>query len=727
MKTAQMKKTTWTVTVVSVLTNCDFFLEDNLNLTIPHVSQTGEMSLTGQMELNTIIWPTISGFLDVDDIDGEYYIIHSTLNLPVGNIIVNDHLYYPDYMHVRNSLQVATPFASCKDIELLYLHSAKFGHFYVSALELFYKNSTTWTELGFNSNYTKVRDVDLKTHDIELNLFLPFEILPRVLLAGGVEIGDTTYKANVSGRTTHTFVSLAADLESDTNFIDLKTGLALASISLPHYELKVVFKQDLSDTDNIIVFGFEEDYNDHTFCRIESSWQTEPNYIKLNSKASTNAFPITFLETAIVLNRSSNFVALLDLNINTLSKRGIVFHVSAKKRGDRASFELATPMANFANVTMSAILRRLPRQSIHLVSGRLTRNHEIYNVNGTVEFHSNVPISLDLRLRPVARDAMTFVSYSLSQNVNDHKKTVNVRISELDKFFEANSVISIFSKVNWNILTTVEASPGFLSKRVEMNRCIFKSSVKPNIEGTFLGEFSLITPWRSFGIDNFSINGSVLTKPDSGFVNLLYDFSLGHGHVISSWTFVLLENMQGMFDFRSENEAGIRTLKLGMKYGNPGKNNQRLSFGGNLDVDSKMNLETNCSVMLISKADRSGSFSIRLPAPIDDIHRFSGRYRGDILASPIQDVVIETRYESDKAKKRFVSRAQYRNLTDLQTLLHTQWGTDTVNKTFETNLQMLRKGLRRELSTRVKTPYFNEETIRASGFYDNDHTQHILE
>lgn len=680
----------------------------------------------GQMELNTIIWPTISGFLDVDDIDEEYYIIRSTLNLPVGNIIVNDHLYFPDFMHIRNSLQVASPFTSCKELELLYLHSAKFGHFYVSALELFYKNSTNWTEWGFNSNYTKVRDVDLKTHDIELNLFLPFETLPRVMLAGGVEIGESTYKANVSGRTLNTFMSLAADLESDTNFIDLKAGLAMASLTLPHYELKVVFKQDLSDTENIIIFGFEEDYNDHTFCRIESSWQTEQNYIKLNSKAATNAFPITFMETAIVLNRSSNFVALLDLNMNTLSKRGIAFHVSAKRKGDRVNFELATPMPNFANVTMSAIMRRVPKQGIYLVSGRLTQNREIYNVNGTVEFHSNVPISLDLRLRPVARDAITFVTYSLSHNINDHQKTVNVRISEFDKFFEVNSVISMFSKVNWNILTTVDTSPGFLSKRMDMNRCTFKSSVKPDNDEKFNGDFSLITPWRSFGIDNFSVNGTASSKPDSGFVHLLFDFCLGHGHVYSSWTYVLLENMQALFDFRSDNEVGTRTLKVGMKYGNPGKNNQRLSFGGNLDVDSKMNLETNCSLMLISKNDRSGSFSIRLPAPIDDIYRFSGRYRGDILASPIQDVVIETRYESDKARKRFVSRGQYRNLTDLQTLLHAQWGTDKVNKTFETNLQMLRKGIRRELSARVKTPYFKEETIRASGFWDKDPIQHVI-
>lgn len=61
------------------------------------------------MELSTIIWPTISGFLDIDDIDDEFYIIRSNLNLPAGNIVLNDHLYFPDLMNMRNSLQVVTP------------------------------------------------------------------------------------------------------------------------------------------------------------------------------------------------------------------------------------------------------------------------------------------------------------------------------------------------------------------------------------------------------------------------------------------------------------------------------------------------------------------------------------------------------------------------------------------------------------------------------------------
>lgn len=683
-----------------------------------------DWNLSGQMELNTIIWPTISGFLDIEDIDEEYYIVRANLNLPQGNIELNDLLYFPDLMNIRNSLQLLTPFTSFKEIELLYLHSAKFGRYYVSALELFYKNNTNWIELGYNSNYTKVLDVDLKTHDIEINLYLPFEVLPRVMLGCSAEIAESQYRANVTGRTLNTFTSLAATLESDTDFIDVTAGMALASLALPHYEFKVFFKQDLSDSENTLLFGFEEDYHEKSFARIETSWHTEPSYIRLNSNVKTNLFPINAMETAIVLNRTSNFIAIFNMNLDSLSKRGIAFRMSAKKRGERINFELSTPMNRLANVTMIGMLQRLTEQDRFLLTGRLTRNHDIYNVNGTIAFHSNIPVFIDVLLRPVARDSIAQVTFSLANN--NAEKIVHLRISEDNTFFEANSKTTVFSKLNWNTKTTIEASPGILSKKSNANQCSFNAFAKTDNNEKIFGALDLVSPWRALGIDSFHLNGSAKLDAKSGNMELIHDFSLGHGKTICSWTMLLLENMQGVLDFGAENEAGLRTIKVGLKYMNPAKSNQRLSFGGNLDVDSKMNLETNCSAMIVSKTDMSGTFAIRLPAPIDDVHRFSGRYRGNVMATPIRDVIFETKYESDKARHRFASRGQYRNLTDLQTLIHAQWGTDTVNKTFETNLQMLRKGIRRELSARMKTPYFVEETIRASGFYDKNDIYHVF-
>lgn len=683
-----------------------------------------DWNLAGQMELSTIIWPTISGFLDVEDIDDEYYIARANLNLPQGNIEISNHLYYPDYMRIRNSVQVITPFIAVKEIEMLYFHSVKLSRYYLSGLEVFYKNDTKWNELGFNSNYTKVKDADLRTHDIEINLLLPFEILPHVLLGCNVELADTTYKANITGRTKNSFTSLAATLEKDINFVDLKTTLALASPALPHYEFKVYIKQDLSDTENIMIFGFDEDYRHKSFARLETTWRTEASYLEFNSKTKTNLFPTTSLETAFTLNRTANFAVSMDLKVDSLSRHGVLFHISGKRRGQRLFFEMSTPIESLTNVTMSAMIQRRTQPDEFSVTGRLTRNRDIYNVNGTLQIQSNIPHNIELVLTPVTPGRIARVAYSLDTNIAE--KTAKLRLSEDDAFFDVQSATKMYSKVNWNTETKISASPGILSKRPNGNHCTFNAFAKTDSNGKILTELNIISPWRSYGFDAFHLNGSAEITPEYGSMHLMHDFSLGHGRTIFSWTFVMLENMQTLLDFYSESEAGTRSIKVGMKYTNPGKTNQQLDFGGNLDVDSKLNLETNCTAMIVTKSDVSGAFSIRLPPPINDIHRFSGKYNGNVMVSPIRNVQLETRYESVKGGQRFLSRAQYRNVTDLKTLVLAQWGTEVVNKTFESNFQMLRKGVRREISAKVKTPYYEEETIKAGGSYDRENGFHIV-
>lgn len=683
------------------------------------------LSFAGHMELNTIIWPEIVGFIDLDDFDEEYYLMRGNLNLPVGNIELNNNLYFPDLMNIRNSLKVNTPFASAKQIELLYLHTAKFGHYYVSAFEVFYKNGSDWNELGFNSNYTKVREVDLKTHEIEVNLFLPFESLPRVMLGGNVEIADSTHRANISGRTVNTFTSMAITLEHETNFIDVTAGLVLTSPALPYYELKTFFKQDLSDNENSIAFGFKENYNVINEYRAEATWQIEASqFYKFHTKVNTNLFPIYFVESALMLNCSSNFVLIFDLNANTIVKKGIVFHVGAKKRGDRINVEISTPMASLANVTMTGTLHRMTHDALFNLNGRLSRNQDIYNVNGTVGLYSGIPAQVDLRLRPVTRDSMAHLVYKLK--MENAKKMIHFRIDEGETYFESDATIEVYSKLNWAISSSVHTSRGLLSDKPDRNHCSFNAIFKPVRDGKFESETHLVTPWKEFGIDNFNYNGTAHLTSHSGSLQTFYDNGYGNGQSYFSWTFILLENMQALLDFKAHNPNGLRTLKFGMRYTNPGKSNQRLGIGGNVDVDSKVDLETNCSAIIISKTDMSGSFAIRLPTPINDVHRFSARYRGDVTESPIRELMLETRYESDRERKRFTSRGQYRNGSDLQTLIHAQWGTDTVNKTFETNLQMLRKNERRELSARVQTPYFVEETIRAGGYYDKNNLYHVF-
>lgn len=689
-----------------------------------------DWNIAGHMELDTIVWPTISGNLDIEDIAGEDYIVTGNLILPIGTIEFRDQLYFPDYMNVQNSLRVISPYAAAKEIEFLYSHTVEFGQYYISAMELFYKNDSRWIELGYNSNYTKqTDDAELKMHEIEMNFLLPFETLPRISFGCGLELEGSVTRANVSGRTIDTYLSLAGSLENDLNFIDVNVGLRIDAPMVPNYGLKVFFKKDLSDVENMIEIGFEESNNGTSRASMESVWHIESsNYVKFNSKFSTNLSPLAVVETSLFLNRTANFQAAVDLTYVTFLRRSAAFHVGIAKRNEQLNIEVQTPMADYANITMIGSMSTISKQTgRYNLAGKLYRNHEIYNIDGTMTIASDFPVEVDLQLKPVSRNAIGFLTYSFRNSGVGYGKSLQFKVMEGNTYFEVMATLNIFSKLNWNLDASINTSPGILSRKSDQNRCELTASLQPDNSGRLTAKTRLQTPWPQLGIDLVTLNATALIAGHTGDAQIAYDSSSANGRTQFAWTFVVFENMNVLLDFvNNKVQSDPRSLRIGIRYVNPGRNSQRLTFGGSFAVDSKWHLETNGSMVAISKNDISGNLAIRLPEPLGDVHRFSGHIDGDLLASPLKSFMYEASYESEKTRKRFASRGQYRNVTDLQALLRAQWGLATKLDTFESNVQMLRKGKRREVSATIKTPLYNEDTITASGSYDNVDAYYLM-
>lgn len=689
------------------------------------IDSEDDWNIAGHMELDTIVWPSISGNLDIEeDIDGEDYIVTGNLILPFGTIEFRDQLYFPDYMNVQNSLRIVSPYPAAKEIELLYSHTVEFGSYYISAMELFYKNDTRWIELGYNSNYTKqTDDAELKTHEAHVHFLLPFETLPRLSFGSSLELEDNVMRANISGRTIDTYLSLAGTLENDVNFIDVLVGLQIDAPILPNYGLKVFFKKDLSDVENMIEIGFEENHNNGTSkACMESVWHTESSsYVKFNSKMTTNIFPLVLVETSLFLNRTANFHAAADLSFVTFTHRSAAFHVSAMKRKEQLNIELQTPMADYANITMIGSMSPISKHpGRYNLAGKLYRNHEIYNFDGTMTIASDFPVEVDLQLKPVSRNAVGFLTYSLRNNGVGYGKSLQFKVMEGNTYLEAMASLNIYSKLNWNVDASINTSPGLLSRKLDHNRCELAASIRPDNTGRLTAMARLQSPWRQLGIDMVTVNGSALMNGHTGDAQVAYDFSLTNGRIQCAWTFAMFENMNVLLEtVNNKLESDPRALRIGIRYVNPGRNSQRITFGGTFAVDSKWKLETNGSLVAISKTDISGNLALRLPEPLADVHRFSGHIDGDLLATPLKSFMYEANYESEKTRQRFASRGQYRNVTDLQALLRAQWGQDTILDTFESNVHMLRKGQRREVSAKVKTPMYKEDTITASGSFDN--------
>jgi hypothetical protein len=138
-------------------------------------------------------------------------------------------------------------------------------------------------------------------------------------------------------------------------------------------------------------------------------------------------------------------------------------------------------------------------------------------------------------------------------------------------------------------------------------------------------------------------------------------------------------------------------------------------------------LSGNGSIMLASANDIGATASLLLPQPVGDTHRLTGRYRGNLGGpDPNVDLNYEISYESEEMRRRYASRGQFRNVTDVQGLLRVEWGPDIRTEALEGNVQMLRKGTKKEFSARVATPYYLEDTVAASGSYDTKDIYHVF-
>lgn len=135
-------------------------------------------------------------------------------------------------------------------------------------------------------------------------------------------------------------------------------------------------------------------------------------------------------------------------------------------------------------------------------------------------------------------------------------------------------------------------------------------------------------------------------------------------------------------------------------------------------------MSTDGSLLFKSANDIEAKVTLKLPKPVGDDHLLRFQYLGNFKENI--EVSYDISYDSVEARNRLASRGIYRNTTDAQGLLRVEWGHNKRGEAIETNVHMLRKGIRKELSATLSTPFYQEDTLTASGSYDYKDIFHML-
>lgn len=693
----------------------------------------------GNMELYTYVWPKIEGFIDVDEI-GDVTVGSGNLVLPHGLVKFKDFLYYPDLLTIRNTFEIATPYEKVKEIKVIYHHNAELGAHYINGINIEFLSMAERREIGFSSNLTQSTDeAESRNYDIGIEVKIPSKILPKIDLKGNVEIDDGVYRGNIAVKTINSQVSLAGSFEKDEDYLDTELTFNLAAPEVPQYQLKTYLKKDKSEIENSMNFGYDLVENGtHSKLHIDTIWHVDvqrDRYVKGQCKIKTNLIPITYLETSVLLERKEPLsMANLMLSYATddvLSE----YRARYSKNNNIITAELISPSRNFGNISFTGQTSNTGVADELKLTGQLHKNFQMYNVDGVVRVVSDIPVKINLNMTPLNKEQVTGqLTYTFDYSEETKTKNINFNFKEDETFVQIAGSMQSYHPQHFLYHLSVLTSNGILSSIPDSNKIDLNISSIPVGINQLQGNFLLETPWNHLGVDEVRINTNIRTSQTFGETQTTYALSPIQGKSVLSWSWIPMEDMH----FAIENAVTLKhnphidderpkLLKCGLKYLNPNRNRQRLACGAHINVNDAWKLEANGSLMQISKQDIGVNVQLRLPKPIGDLHKFSGSYRGNFGTNDTNlDVNYEAKYEAEESKRRFASRGQYRNVTDLQGLIRVEWGDAIAKDAIETNVQMLRKDQRREVSARILTPLHTEDTLFASGSYDRQDPYYLV-
>lgn len=686
----------------------------------------------GNMEVYTYVWPKIEGFIDVDEI-GDVTVGSGNLVLPQGVVKFKNFLYYPDFLTIRNTIEIDTPFEKLKELKIMYHHNADIGTHYVNGISVEFLSMAERREIGFATNLAYSSDeAELRNYDIGIEVKLPSKVLPKIDLNGNVEIDSGVYRGNISVKTINSKISIGGSFEKDVDYLDTELMFTLAAPEVPQYELKTYLKKDKSEIENSLNFGYVLLENGtQSMLHIDTIWHVDvqsDRYVKGQCKIKTNLVPITYLESSVLLERKdllsmANFM-LTYVADDVLSE----YRARYSKNNNIVTAELISPNRNFGNISFNGQTSNTGVPNELQLTGHLHKNFQLYNVDGIVRVLSDIPIEINLKMTPLnGEQTVSLLTYTYDYSEETKTQNLHFNFKEDETFVDIGGSAQSYHPTHWLYRLTMETSNGILSSIPDSNKILLDISSIPVGINQVQGNFLLSTPWNHLGIDSVKVNTNIRTSQTSGETHTTYALSPIEGKSLLSWSWIPMEDMH----FAIENAVVMKhnphirderpkLLKCGLKYLNPNRNRQRLACGAHINVNNAWKLEANGSLMFLSKEDIGVNIQLRLPKPIGDLHKLSGRYRGNFgTGDPNIDVNYEAKYEAEESKRRFASRGQYRNVTDLQGLIRVEWGDDVVKDAVETNVQMLRKEKRREVSARIVTPLHAEDTLFASGSYDH--------
>ncbi|KAH9643130.1 hypothetical protein HF086_010582 [Spodoptera exigua] len=245
--------------------------------------------------LDTLYYPTITfnahlmKFVGPEEED--ILEVNATLHLPnLPPLVLTDVFVLEEYTVMRNTLNLVTPFQAVKELKSVYTVDITLGEkINVTCLVLLY-NGTYWHEISYKIfyEYECGEDDTYQSYVASVGIATPLPVLPALEARVAARLEDALWKMSADIAMPSFTITALASLELDDPFVETSGSLNLTSGYLEDYFIKMQFKKDFSDVENVVGGGIQiqqGDQNNYLFADVV--WHPAPHrHIRFKSRGA---------------------------------------------------------------------------------------------------------------------------------------------------------------------------------------------------------------------------------------------------------------------------------------------------------------------------------------------------------------------------------------------------------------------------------------------------------
>ncbi|XP_049847119.1 uncharacterized protein LOC126299332 [Schistocerca gregaria] len=663
------------------------------------------LSWEGLVELDAVIYPTIKGFLEIDEKD-TLYAVHGYLVLPNGTAEFYDDFDFIDYFTITNKLVITSPFTSFKEIQsdLDYkITETIFGLLF----DLKSKDTDgNWAVSGMLLNYTALESTIYRpeTHYMHMNIYTPFKRFKNVDVKAGLQTGNGLYHTNFNLSTDYTSVAATGNLKINGEYTEISGGMHLNSSILSIPTFNVIITRNFSKAGNMIGMSLYRLGKPLQTYKTECQWLVlNDTSIKASLKLLTPLEKLQSLESQwlVASNFDENYCSL-----NILIKHNVENEIKfyAMMTEDHLSAELNTPSKNLRHAVLQATISQVQKNN-NLINANVNADETSYTLIGSIERDTQHPVKIVSRLSsPTKGETVSFTVDVAKKSYGYELTTVVTKANE-----KAEIHCDFVSKpgLEYSVNFKASSTHKFYKRGALTGKILICDNMNYTVEVT--GE----TPFKDF--EKIGAIGHYYFQKSSGALKAALNLPVVKGHLLGEWKWILKEDMKVLVEGSVESKSFTKHGTVEMFYQNIPSRTRYVAIGVDVNLNKGIwQFGTNASMKASSEKDVEMECNLKLPPPYFEVYTVFTKMNSTETYSYVDSTARYSTY-----KKR--SLYGYSVLLDSQEegtngRLQIQWGNGQISEILNI-LQLKYINDLTDLFYSLKTPMYTEKTFIATALF----------